>query len=41
MLHEATEITVRGFTEAARRAGGQAGGDRPTTGTEPAVPRDD
>ena len=40
MLHEATELTIRGFTEAARR-GGQLGGDRPTPDTEPPVPRDD
>jgi hypothetical protein len=40
MLHEATEITIRGFTEAARR-GGEASGDRPTTDTEPQVRRDD
>jgi len=40
MLHEATEITIRGFTDAARRSG-QTGGDRPTTDTEPLVRRDD
>ena len=40
ILHEATELTIRGFTEAAQRSG-QAGSGRATTDTEPRVPRDD
>ena len=40
ILHEATELTIRGFTDAARR-GGQADADTPATDTEPPVRPDD